>query len=170
MPKEQVVSEVEHLQRLQYSHIVRIVGTYKLRKSLVILLYPVAEQNLEEFMDDIAELEQDDPQHDKELLPTFCGCLSSALSFLHSMNVKPMKIKPKNLLVGHIKELSKVYIADFGIARSYKSATEAFTDSLTSFTRMYAAPDVILRNVRGYTADIFSLGCVSCLLPTSANN
>lgn len=54
----------------------------------------------------------------------------------------------------------KIYIADFGIARAYKSANDAETDSRVSFTRTYAAPEVIAQDTRGLRADIFSLGCV----------
>jgi hypothetical protein len=161
MPKEQVVIEVEHLQRVQHSHIVRIVGTYTLKSTLAILLYPVADQNLEEFMDDIVnEPDRIDSEHGKEVVPTFFGCLSSAISFIHDKNVKHMDIKPKNILVRMFGDEYKVYIADFGIARSYESAAESFTDTPTSFTRAYAAPEVVLQDTRGYSADIFSLGCV----------
>jgi hypothetical protein len=160
MPKEEVVTEVENLQRLQHSHIVRIVGTYTLRRSLAILLYPVADWNLEEFMDDIVELERTDNDHGIKAMPTMFGCLSSAIEFIHDKNVKHMDIKPKNILVRRVDGLPKVYIADFGIARAYKSPAEAFTDTPTSFTRTYAAPEVVLQDKRGYPADIFSLGCV----------
>jgi tRNA A-37 threonylcarbamoyl transferase component Bud32 len=160
LPKEEVVTEVENLQRLQHSHIVRIVGTYTLRRSLAILLYPVADWNLEEFMDDIVELERTDDEHGIKVMPTMFGCLSSAIGFIHDKNVKHMDIKPKNILVRRVDGLPKVYIADFGIARSYKSPAEAFTDTPTSFTRTYAAPEVVQQDKRGYPADIFSLGCV----------
>lgn len=51
LSKKDLIGEVEHLQRLQHSHIVRLVGTYTIGQELAILLYPVTEWNLEEFMD-----------------------------------------------------------------------------------------------------------------------
>lgn len=96
----------------------------------------------------------------------FIGCLINAVSFIHDSNVKHMDIKPKNILVRHTRNENihesqyKVYIADFGIARAYKSAADANTDSPTSFTRIYAAPEVVAQDTRGFSADIFSLGCV----------
>ncbi|OAK96817.1 kinase-like protein [Phaeosphaeriaceae sp. SRC1lsM3a] len=160
LTKEDVVTEVQHLQRLQHSHIVRVVGTYTIRKSLCILLYPAADQNLEELMDALVDLGPKDSEDGFYTLPKFLGCLSNAISFIHRNNVKHMDIKPKNILVRRRNDLYKVYIADFGIAKAYQSAAEAFTDSPTSFTRTYAAPEVILQEFRGYPADIFSLGCV----------
>lgn len=160
LTKETVVMELQHLQRLQHSHIVRVVGTYTIRKSLCILLYPAADQNLEELMDTLVELPAKNPGHGFYVLPKFLGCLSNAVSFIHHNNVKHMDIKTKNILIRQEKDQYKVYLADFGIAKSYESAAHAFTDSPTSFTRTYAAPEVVLQDVRGYPADIFSLGCV----------
>lgn len=86
----------------------------------------------------------------------FIGCLSSAINYLHDNNLKHMDIKPTNILVTG----TTVYIADFGIARAYDSPEESYTDTPVSFTRKYAAPEVISQSVRGFPADIFSLGCV----------
>ena len=170
LSKEDAITEVEHLQRLHHAHIVRIVGTYTLRNNLAILLYPAADQNLEEFIDDTEATAEQDRQFQAKSLCTFFGCLSSSIDFLHKNNVKHMDIKPKNILIrpieikGYIEggrlQRYKVYIADFGIARSYKSATEVETDSPTSYTRTYAAPEVVQQDTRGFPADIFSLGCV----------
>lgn len=160
LKKETAVTEVEHLQRLQHRHIIRVVGTYTLRKTLAILLYPVAQCNLEEFLDEVVESRLS--RHDNAVARTlsgFIGCLASALDYLHNQNVKHMDIKPQNLLVCQ-GWTDKIYIADFGIARAYTCAEESFTDTPTSFTRTYAAPEVVSQDTRGFPADVFSLGCV----------
>ena len=54
----------------------------------------------------------------------------------------------------------KVYIADFGISRSYRTIPESETESPTSFTKTYAAPEVINQSSWGLSAGAFSLGCV----------
>jgi serine/threonine protein kinase len=81
--------------------------------------------------------------------------------------VKHMDIKPKNILIREVEtpvparlDIFKVYLADFGIARSYNSAQESETDTPISFTRTYAAPEVVSQPTRGFSADMFSLGCV----------
>lgn len=53
--RKEAIEEVEHLQRLNNAHIVRVVGTYVVLNELAILLYPVAEWNLENYMDLILE-------------------------------------------------------------------------------------------------------------------
>jgi serine/threonine protein kinase len=117
------------------------------------------------------EIDIEDPYPEKgvvyyskdRILASFFRCLSNAVHFIHMRNVKHMDIKPKNLLVREVpneRRMHRIYIADFGIARSYLSAAEAETDSPTSYTPTYAAPEVVQQNKRGFKADIFSLGCV----------
>ncbi|KAF2811501.1 uncharacterized protein BDZ99DRAFT_276448 [Mytilinidion resinicola] len=47
LTKEEVIKEVENLQRLKHPHVIRVVGTYTLPRKLSILLYPVAEFTLD---------------------------------------------------------------------------------------------------------------------------
>lgn len=58
--QQDAIQEVEHLQRLHHAHIVRVVGTYVLPKTLAILLYPVADWNLETFLEMVIDNEHFD--------------------------------------------------------------------------------------------------------------
>lgn len=175
MKRTDAIREVQQLKRSQHSHIVQVIGTYTFKQDLAILLYPAAEFNLETFMESIlAEspgstnyLHKEETQPKLRAMVTFFSCLSRAINFLHSNATKHMDIKPKNLLIKDLRYNSlssqgpyKIYIADFGITRSYKRAADAETDSPTSFTPLYAAPEVVDQRKRGLSADIFSLGCV----------
>lgn len=166
--REEAAKEVRHLQQLQHRHVVRLVGTYMLKKNLSILMYPATEYSLEGFLDMV---------HDKlsclqvpdilryswcSRLLRLIACLINAIAFIHAQNTKHMDIKPSNILVDYSTKYfwAKVYITDFGIARSYQSREESFTDSPISYTRIYTAPEVVQQTTRGPPADIFSLGCV----------
>ncbi|OCL02265.1 kinase-like protein [Glonium stellatum] len=164
--REDAIKEVEHLQRLRHYHLIQVIGTYVMGRDLAILLYPVADYNLESFIDSILD---EQPQTGRRVASMcfFFGCLSNALQYLHSNITRHMDIKPKNLLVRDISRKDdrfairyNIYLADFGISRSYSSYDASETDSATSFTRTYSAPEVILQEKRGLSADIFSLGCV----------
>ncbi|EKG20386.1 hypothetical protein MPH_02312 [Macrophomina phaseolina MS6] len=157
MRREDAAKEVEHLQRLNHAHIVRVVGTYVFEHSrnLQILIYPVADCDLETYME---------TDFDRDVLVRFFGCLAHTIEYLHKKLIKHIDIKPKNILVryryGSYEQAPKIYLADFGIARSYESALDAETCSPTAYTRTYAAPEVVAQETRGFKADIFSLGCV----------
>ena len=53
--REDAITEVEHLQRLRHYHLIQVIGSYVMARDLAILLYPVAEYNLETFMDSIID-------------------------------------------------------------------------------------------------------------------
>lgn len=167
--KQQAIEEVAHLEKIQHSHIIRVIGTYTIANELSILLYPVAEYNLETFLQAFRDHCASDgfSQYYLLALKDFFGCLSNAVAFIHSKMTKHMDIKPKNILVRKVYGKSsshrspwKVYIADFGIARSYSSIAATETEGPTMFTRKYAAPEVVEQDKRGLQADIFSLGAV----------
>jgi serine/threonine protein kinase len=164
MTKEEAIAEVAHLTRLSHAHIIRVIGTYVKDRELSILLYPVAESNLEVFLETLRTACSGDARRCDNCFAAekFYGCLSSAVSYLHRELTKHMDIKPQNILIVKTPADSckRPLIADFGIARTYRSAEETETDGWTSFTKRYAAPEVVKQESRGLPADIFSLGCV----------
>jgi hypothetical protein len=164
LTKEEAVEEVKSLQQALHRHVVRVVGTYLFKRGhlqdLAILLYPAAQWNLEEYMDSLFQHEPHIHHFAATNLSTFVGCLSHALQFILGKHVKHMDIKPQNLLVSQAGFEYRIYVTDFGIARTYKCDEDSNTDSPTSFTRIYAAPKVVAQDTRGYSVDIFSLGCV----------
>ncbi|KAH5496912.1 hypothetical protein HBI31_100110 [Parastagonospora nodorum] len=173
--KRKAAKEVAHLTRIKHAHVVRLIGTYTWKSELSILMYPVADHNLNSFLDSLMDsnMSYGSRNHHlwKAMEPSYWGlfsCLSSALSHIHSTLTKHLDIKPQNILIradgrGSYEEKGnslRVYIADFGIARSYQTSDAIDTDSSTAFTRKYAAPEVVQQDFRGLSADVFSLGCV----------
>lgn len=170
LKKEDAIEEVAHLQRLSHSHIVRAVGTYVQGTYLSILLYPATSYNLETFLELYDELSSNPICDERKLklhnvrrsIFKFVKCLVNTVAYLHENLVKHRDIKPTNILVqeNEYAGFSRMYLADFGIAKSYQTAADAETESRTPFSRSYASPEVIRQDVRGFPADIFSLGCV----------
>lgn len=163
--REDAIGEIQQLYRAQHTHIVRLVGTYVIEDELAILTYPCAEWNLEEFLS-FSETSIT-PWQRSDALRQFFTCLIRVLDFIHSFPIKHMDIKPQNILVrnrprsadggsGHLK----IYLTDFGSSRFYPSVDATETDTWTPFTRTYAAKEVVLQEMRGLSADIFSLACV----------
>jgi serine/threonine protein kinase len=170
--KEQAVQEVAHITPLGHAHVVRIIGTYVLGKELSILLYPVAQYDLRDYLDIIINASEAEAKWYTMVYATrrFFSCLVSAVHHIHARLTKHMDIKPQNILIQKrlkMHSLRKEYpfdfsvcIADFGISRSYDRVEAIETDGRTAFTPKYAAPEVAEQELRGLKADIFSLGCV----------
>jgi ankyrin repeat protein/serine/threonine protein kinase len=162
------ILEVEHLQRLRHSHIIQLVGSYTKGRTFSILMYPVADYELSQFMAKVEDIIASDVTEIQDYMAVvslgrFFACLTSAVAYIHENTTAHMDIKPRNILVkqhpryqfGH-----RVYIADFGISRHFSPLDHSQTDRAISFTRKYCAPEVFDQDLHGRPADIFSLGCV----------
>lgn len=163
--REEVIREITQLYNAEHAHIVRLIGTYTMGLGLAILTYPCAEWNLDEFLNSPPAVFDDDQR--KRVVRKFFACLANVLAFIHSCPIKHMDIKPRDILVRDVRKASinsleefRVYLADFGSSRFYPTIDQAVTDSAASFTRAYAASEVILERPRGLAADVFSMGCV----------
>lgn len=182
------LNEIKHLHHLRHAHIVQLVGTYVQSRNFAILMYPAADSDLQTFLEDTGDLRTSTPATDTcagqtignvnddgclpqeywlrlRALPSFLGCLISALAYMHSQTTKHMDIKPGNVLVKYYPDNEalygrwKVYLADFGFSRQLIS-NDSQTDGPTAKTPRYCAPEVYCDEARGRAADIFSMGCV----------
>lgn len=163
------LAEVEHLQKLRHPHIVQLVGSYLQGKRFSVLIYPVADYDLGKFLENISDIIQSSSHptftskgQEVEALWSFFGCLTDALNYIHSQATRHLDIKPGNILVkkGPYRFGHRVYIADFGISKSFSSLDHSQTDDPIPRTPKYCAPEVWERGMYGRAADIFSLGCV----------
>ncbi|PVH74344.1 kinase-like protein [Cadophora sp. DSE1049] len=186
MTVEEALVEVEHLQKLRHPHIVQLVGSYLQGKKFSVLLYPVADCDFTVFLEQVLDIVQETPDMKFRAangnrmvragalfvgpapqaiasMWNFFGCLVDAVRYIHSTARKHLDIKPGNILVRKHDQAAygyRIYIADFGISRSFKSLDHSQTDTHIRRTPKYCAPEVWEQDVHGRAADIFSLGCV----------
>ncbi|KAI9820774.1 MAG: hypothetical protein M1827_005144 [Pycnora praestabilis] len=149
---ERIQNEISIIKSLSGAqHFIQIVETYTEKRKFVIIMSPVADLNLEEYMDHVRKPSVEDPMY------TWFGCLAAGLEYLHAKMIRHRDIKPANILVKN----GSVVFADFGIAKDLTgqpaTSTIGYVDAKSP---MYCAPEVASEASRGRPSDVFSLGCV----------
>ncbi|KAL2065015.1 hypothetical protein VTL71DRAFT_4155 [Oculimacula yallundae] len=146
--------EVVALCSLRHVHIIGVVAYYTLEDQFSIIMSPVAEENLSEYMLN----ESAAPLTKRSNLSKWMGCLTSAVSYMHEKSWQHLDIKPSNILVTG----SHVMLSDFGGAMKI-SLPKTSQGSSCIVTPMYCAPELANGSPKAMLAgasDIFSLGCV----------
>ncbi|PQE33233.1 kinase-like domain-containing protein [Rutstroemia sp. NJR-2017a WRK4] len=153
-----IQQEVAVLKSLNHHHIVKVLDTYETSgrpRSFGILLSPAGDEDLSHFLERVGENNSSD--EDLQLLNKWQLCLTSAIAYIHSQNIRHKDIKPSNMIC----KGGEIYLTDFGSAHQFNTGLTSSTEGpLVGITRMYSAPEVIANDRRGRPADIFSIGCV----------
>ncbi|KAK4443511.1 hypothetical protein QBC34DRAFT_416886 [Podospora aff. communis PSN243] len=150
----QFEGEIQVLKRLSHPHIVKLVGSYTDEDNLGLIMTPIADMNLEEYLTS----QKLNSILRNRSLPEYFGCLATALAYLHQQDVRHNDIKPRNVLVKD----ARVYLADFGTSRSWGAEEVSTTvGPHEGFTPRYSAPETHDTNTpRNRASDMWSLGCV----------
>ena len=149
--------EIEMLRKLNHPNIARFVAAYFEKQTLNMLMQPVADCDLKDFL-------ADPPRWSSKghVIQRWFYSLASAVSYMHAASCRHKDIKPANILISG----DDVLLSDFGIARDFSAGSSASQDG-GLMTLKYCAPEIAKRARRGRKADIFSLGCVFAELITA---
>ncbi|KAI4606690.1 hypothetical protein J4E80_010002 [Alternaria sp. BMP 0032] len=143
--------ELGNLKKLSHKHLVELVGSYTDRRFVAIVMLPVADANLQTFLENT-----DFDENSRSFLRPFFGCLTSALCYLHDNRIRHKDIKPSNVLI----KGDQVYFTDFGTALDWSSSGNSITATAAPTTPRYCAPEVMAHTERNSSSDIWSFGCV----------
>jgi serine/threonine protein kinase len=148
----QFESEMGILKRLrEHHHIVKLIGSYTDSRFVGLVMSPVADCNLKDF------LSGDSFSQDKlSIMKTYFGCLSAAIGYLHDQSIRHKDIKPQNILV----KANHVLLTDFGQSLDWRESQHSTTSGYTLKTPKYCAPEVANYCPRNSSSDMWSLGCV----------
>ncbi|KAI9868230.1 MAG: hypothetical protein M1813_006975 [Trichoglossum hirsutum] len=153
---KEAISNFEHelttLKRLSHHHLVKFVGSYTDPKYVCLIMSPVAESNLAQF------LQASPLQKEKRaLLRQSFGCLASAVFYLHDNKIRHKDIKPANILVYR----DNILLTDFGTSLDWSEIGRSTTTNRPGTrTAAYCSPEVADWHPRNSSSDIWSLGCV----------
>jgi serine/threonine protein kinase len=152
-------NEIEIMKTLQHPHLVKFIDAYALQDRLSIIMSPVADESLTSFMSRFDQFPPVIQEQNKSSLWRWISCLASALAYLHDHLIRHQDIKPSNILV----RSDQIFLTDFGNAKKFLDDGQAqvcdFRNKLT-VTPMYCPPEAMRSGLQGFTADVFSLGCV----------
>ena len=152
--KSDVKGEILRLKKLHHPHIVKISAYSQTNTGFRILMEPLADYDLKEFLTDCAK--QGFPSDKTKIILPWFSCLLHALKFTHSESIKHSDIKPANVLV---KE-SRVFLSDFSLAVDFGQDMSVAVGEVAVGTLRYRAPETKNNQAGGRKADVFSLGCV----------
>ncbi len=143
--------ELSNLKRLSHLHIVELIGSYTDPRFVGIVMSPVADCNLSEFLG-----ANPMPAERRTFLRTLFGCLTAAICYLHENCIRHKDIKPQNVLVrGH-----QVFVTDFGTSLDWTENGQCTTSGPTIRSPKYCAPEVANWRPRNTSSDMWSLGAV----------
>lgn len=150
-------NEIKVLSKVaENDHLIKVRGTYTDKKYLVMLLEPVADGNLKQYMNKgplTSAVEQN-------RFRTYFGCLAHTIRFLHDSSIETLHkdIKPENILLkdGHL------ILTDFGTAFDWSKTGQSMTRSNVGDHRTprYQSPEVAASSEFHRSSDIWSLGVV----------
>ncbi|PVH88324.1 kinase-like protein, partial [Cadophora sp. DSE1049] len=128
--------EVIALCSLRHVHIVGVVAYYTLEDQFSIIMSPVAQGNLSEYMLNDCSA----PLIKSSNLSKWIGCLTSAVSYMHEKSWQHLDIKPSNVLVTG----DHVMLSDFGGALLVDGSQPKISmESSCAVTPMYCAPELV---------------------------
>ncbi|KAF2689749.1 hypothetical protein K458DRAFT_330439 [Lentithecium fluviatile CBS 122367] len=137
---------------VHHKHLEDLVGAYTDPDSLGIIMSPVANGNLQTYMQRAAL----DPSL-RPILQTFFGCLASGLAYLHETGMRHKSINSRSILVYQ----NNVLMTSYFFSDDYADVgSETSSKSLRQNDLQYCSPEEARFEPGDYSSDIWSLGCV----------
>lgn len=150
-------NEVRIMRSLRHPHIVQLLNSYVEPERFSLLLDPVADMDLAEYLRDTEKLLLEGPlflERSRVLLGGMSS-LAAALKETHFSSVAHGDIKPSNILI----KGENFLLADFGVSKMMSRNGNSNRKNVLASPK-YAAPETTKSRTQNEISDIFSLGCV----------
>ena len=163
----QVTNEIRCMKKCDHDHIINFKESYTDEEYFGIIMTPVSDVNLRQFMDERPEYESGNVYSSESFrldLESFFGCLLTAFCYLRREGIRHRDIKPENLLVKFSTETRKrprILVCDLGLAHDSSEGKDTTTSNRDGTPR-YKAPELVRyeRLEHKEETDVWSLGCV----------
>ncbi|KAK6511150.1 hypothetical protein TWF481_000072 [Arthrobotrys musiformis] len=151
-------NEVAIMRRVKHRHCVELVTSYTDRVCFGLLISPLADCNLAQYLEDAVQ-----SRDKRSFIQVFFACLATGLCYLHHTGIHHGDIKPQNILVHE----NKVLYTDFGCSYDWSHTLHSTVPGIPARTMVYASPEVGRSGCRPSdtdkiksASDVWSLGCV----------
>ncbi|KAI4173557.1 MAG: hypothetical protein LQ343_002895 [Gyalolechia ehrenbergii] len=132
------VMHLKALQSLKHPHLVSVWATYTQQDFSYMLLYPVTELTLKQFLDEQPKFFKSlEKQQRRETLLRWTHCIVSALAYLHGHDFTHQNIRPSNVT---IDSNNSIYLANFA-ALNALDAPEGKGQAYRTEIYEHAAPE-----------------------------
>ncbi|KAM6959163.1 triple functional domain protein [Aplochiton taeniatus] len=160
MRRDRVTQELRLLQRLQHTHVVRLLDIYETSSSYALVLEMVDQGRLLDYIVSWGNLTEDK-------VACYLRDVLEALHYLHNSRIVHLDVKPENLLVSHTTSgLPAIKLTDFGDSVQLNSAH--YVHPLLGSPE-FASPELVLGEPVSLTSDLWSLGVVTYVLLSGAS-
>uniref|UniRef100_A0A3Q3WFS7 Protein kinase domain-containing protein n=1 Tax=Mola mola TaxID=94237 RepID=A0A3Q3WFS7_MOLML len=147
--RDQVLQEIRLLQTLDHPNLVRLLDTYEIANSYVLVL-EMADQG--RFLDYIVSW----GNLTEEKAALYLREILEALRYLHNWGIAHLDLKPENIVVEHVSSQPVIKLTDFGDAVQLSPTSSYFHPLLGS--PEFSAPELVLGQPASLMSDIWSLG------------
>jgi serine/threonine protein kinase len=166
-----IFREVEHLQEMQYRIIVRLVDVCEDGDCIHLVTDLCTGGELFDRIVERASPDRRDGGGGGGCAPCFAEDdtarvihqVLGAVSYMHSLDIAHMDIKPENILFETTDGDSPVKIIDFGLSRRHCGIVERPVSSDVVGSPYYIAPEVLARRY-GKSCDLWSVGVIVYIL------
>lgn len=145
-------SEVKILKMVNHPRIIQLLDVFESPEDISLILEWMSSGELYSHIAGLKTMTEADCF--KIMKPIF-----EALYYLHSIGIVHRDIKPENILCG--ANMYDIKLADLGLSSLIMPKEQLFTRCGTIF---YIAPEVLIGDGYGMSADIWSAGCIMYLL------
>jgi serine/threonine protein kinase len=130
-----ILHEVAVIRTFDHPHIIRVFLTYEDKTQFFIIMEPLADCNLGDFL--MQHTPSPPTKAQRSMVWRWFRCLANTLAFIHSKGIRHKDNKPGNLLIKH----EDIVFVDFGSSHVFLAGGDSTTEgSSYGHTRMYCAP------------------------------
>eukprot|EP00466_Bigelowiella_natans_P007027 jgi/Bigna1/86456/estExt_fgenesh1_pg.C_100288 len=150
--REKCLKEIRLIQSMSHPNIVKYIDSYILDNELIIILEWAEGGDLKNLIRRVRKAEK---VFSERQIWNYAAQLAAGLQHMHEKRVMHRDLKPANIM---LTRDNRINIGDLGLSRYFTSQTlEAFSKVGTP---LYMSPEVLQGDGYGFSADVWSLGCI----------